>query len=106
MDAVPARLVAGRQSPAFGPVAFEPAGIAEAMLAVDFHMGDVLRPIIGVTIGEPARVEAEKRVMGKEERPAIRGTERQIDAVPILAVAIVAALGEAFVIGARGNGVI
>ena len=53
---------------------------------VDQRMGAVLREVVGVAVHQPARVEAEKAVMGEEQRTAIVRAKRQADAVEALAV--------------------
>src|SRR6185437_16470489 len=81
-----------------------PVGIADAMRIVDPHVTAVLLPVVGVTIREPARVEAAERVVAEEERAAERRTERQLDPTPVPAVQEIAPRGEAAVIDVRIDG--
>src|SRR4029079_17686707 len=75
------------EPPARFAVALESAGIRDAMGTVDPHVAHVLLPIVGVLILEPARIETAKRIVREEQRPPVRHAERQLDAVPRLAVA-------------------
>ena len=68
-------------------------------------MGDVLLPIVGVAVGEAARIEAEERIVGEEERTAAVGSERKRDAVEVPAVGEVRTADPAVVIDRRIGGV-
>lgn len=76
-------------------------GITNAMLKIDLHMAGILPPVIHVCVFEPPRIEAAKGVMAKEQRPAIRRAERQLDVVISAAIREAPALRPALVINGR-----
>ncbi len=69
-------IVAGRQPPAGFAVALEFARIRDAVGAVDADVMHVLCPVVGVSVREPAGIEAAERVVGEEQRAAIGHAER------------------------------
>src|SRR6185437_14623904 len=79
--------VACRKAPALRTIAGEPVRVGDAVGAVDQGVRAILLPIIRIAIAQSSRVEAEKRKMRKEQRPAARRAERQGVAVKIMAVA-------------------
>ena len=101
MRGIAFRIVARGQAPAFGTVAVEGSGIADAMLAIDPDMRDVLCPVVAVAVLEAARIEAQEGIMREEERTAHRHAERQLDAVVALAVQKIAPGGEAAMVDVR-----
>ena len=66
--------IAGTQAPAVGPVAAIVVRIAQAVVVVDARVIDVLLPVIGVPVTQPARVETAEREMREEQRPAGGGS--------------------------------
>src|SRR5271169_3053836 len=42
---------------------------------------DILLPIIGVAVLQPAGIEAEERIMAEKERPAVVGAEGKFDPI-------------------------
>src|SRR3546814_15061027 len=75
--------------------------VGDAMRTIDPRVGDVLRPIVGVAVAQPARVEPEERIVREEQRTAVGRPERQLDVVVGPAVAEHRAVGPALVVGRR-----
>src|SRR3546814_16395961 len=65
--------VAGREAPAVRAIAFVAVRIGDAMRAVDPRVGDVLGPVVGITISQSARVEPEEGVVREK-----RSEERRV----------------------------
>jgi hypothetical protein len=49
--------------------------VVDAIQIVNHGMCRILCPVIGIGIGQSVGIDAEKRIMGEEERATIGGTE-------------------------------
>ena len=81
MHVVAEVIIARGQPPAVGTVAREAVRIADAVLAIDQHMSDVLLPVVGIAVPQTTRIEPEEAELSEEQRaPEIRA-ERQGDPI-------------------------
>ncbi len=86
MRDIAGRVVAGGQAPAVRAITAPAMRIGQAVRPVDQRVRPRLNAIVGIGVREPARVDAEERVLRKEQRPAPIRPERQLDsgiAVPV-----------------------
>src|SRR6516225_4216632 len=97
---VAARPVARGQAPGIRAIAFEVVRIADAVLAIDQHMAQILLPVISVAILEAVRIEPEEGIMREEERSAIVEAKRKLDPIVIAAILEVLPFDPALVIDA------
>src|SRR6202034_546065 len=93
--------VAGRETPAVGPVALESKRVADAVSVINARVSHVLLPIVRIGVAQSARIDAAEGIVGKKEGSARVGSERKLDALEIASVDELAALDPAFVIGFR-----
>ena len=100
MRDIAAGVVAGRQAPAVRPVTGPALGVLQAVMAVDQRMGARLLAVIGIGVAQPARVDAQKRVLRQEQRAAPVRPQRQRDAAIVAAIPEGRRHGPALVIGA------
>src|SRR5215475_9679313 len=101
MRAVALVIVARGEAPAIRSVALVALRVADAVLAVDQRVLDVLVPVVGVAVLESARIEEEEGIVSEEERPAIVGAEGQLEVVVGAPVAEVVPLAVAAMIDVR-----
>src|SRR3546814_2897323 len=103
MGRVAARAVARGQPPAVRAVSGVASGVADAVLAVDQGVLNVLLPIVRIPVPESARIEPEEGIVREEQRAAEVRSERQPDIVAGPVVAERQALHPATVIGRGGD---
>src|SRR5580658_4394233 len=95
--------VAGGQAPAVWSVALVPTRIADAVGIVDASVSDVLPPVVGIGIGQSARIDTAEGIVGEKEWSAPVGSERKLDVLETEPIEELTALGPAFVIGFGRN---
>src|ERR1700752_5312869 len=83
MGGVAAFRIARSQTPAVRSITPKPLRVLQAIGAVDQNVRAVLFKIVGISVAKPAWIEAEERIVGEEDRPALGGVgpERKHDAV-------------------------
>src|SRR5258708_7494324 len=105
MSRVTIGIIACSETPAQRAIALVVVGVREAVRGVDGHVPLVELPIVSVLVLEASRIESTERVMRKEQRPAERHAERQLDVVVTLAIEERAAGCKPAMIDDRVNGV-
>src|SRR5277367_2063133 len=105
MRTVAIRVIARGKSPTVGTITLELTGVRNTMRVVDTHVVEVLLPVVGVPVLQPARIEPAERVVSKEQRPAVRHPQRQRNVVVRAAVQKIAPRSEPTVIDERVDGI-